>query len=141
MLRTTPGIDDLRISTCFRTKPVEAIGPDFCNAVAQISTTLGSPQLMETLLAIESCHGRTREHWHAPRTLDMDLIAYGTTRITGSQLTIPHPRAHQRAFVLVPLCELDDSVLLGPPDLQALKPAHDWLGQLTPAQRSEVTPW
>lgn len=141
MLRATPGIEGLRISTCFRTKPVEATGPDFCNAVAQISTQLGSAQLMETLLAIEVRHGRTREHWHAPRTLDMDLIAYGTTRITSSQLTIPHPRAHERAFVLVPLCELDGGVLLGPPEKASLKPAHEWLGQLSAAQRSGVTLW
>lgn len=140
-LRGTPGIGSVTMSACFRTKPVEASGPDFCNAVAQISTTLAAAPLMEALLTIEMHHGRTRDHWHAPRTLDLDLIAYGTTRITGSQLTIPHPRAHERAFVLVPLCELDDSVLLGAPSAPTLLPARDWLHRLSAESRSEVRPW
>jgi 2-amino-4-hydroxy-6-hydroxymethyldihydropteridine diphosphokinase len=141
MLRTTPGVASLQISPCFRTKPVQATGPDFCNAVAGLDTTLSAPQLLELLLAIEARHGRTRDHWHAPRTLDLDLIAFGTTRITSSQLTLPHPRAHERAFVLMPLCELDGSVLLGPPDAAALMPARDWLARLSLQSQSEVVPW
>lgn len=140
-LRTTPGIASLKMSTCFRTKPVEAVGPDFCNAVAAIRTNLAAAGLMDVLLAIEAHHGRTRGHWHAPRTLDLDLIAYDSMRMTSSQLTIPHPRAHERAFVLMPLCELDDSVLLGPPASPTLLPARDWMRQLTARQRSEVVPW
>lgn len=140
-LRATPGVLSLKLSTCFRTKPVEAAGPDFCNAVAQVITTLAAAPLMDVLLTIELHHGRTREHWHAPRTLDLDLIAYNSIRMTSSQLTIPHPRAHERAFVLMPLCELDDSVPLGPPASPTLTPARDWLRQLSKESCSEVRPW
>lgn len=141
MLGATPGIAVLAMSACFRTKPVEATGPDFCNAVAKIQTSLSATDLLTVLLAIEAQHGRTRDHWHAPRTLDLDLIAYGSVRIASSQLTIPHPRAHERAFVLVPLCELDDRVLLGPPESAALAAAGKWLEKLPATCRSDIVPW
>lgn len=140
-LRTSQGIATLRLSRCFRTKPVQASGPDYCNAVAEVQTSLTAVALMELLLAIEARHGRRRDHWHAPRTLDLDLIAFDALRIVGSQLTIPHPRAHERAFVLVPLCELNDRVMLGAPSSETLRPACDWLQQLPADELGDVSPW
>ena len=140
-LRAMPGIEAVTLSSCFRTAPVQASGPDFCNAVAHVRTRLTPAQLLDALLAVEHAHGRTRDHWHAPRTLDLDLLAHGDTRIIGSQLTIPHPRAHERAFVLVPLCELNDRVLLGPPESATLMPARHWHGLLSAQSLSDIRPW
>ncbi len=141
VLREVPAITACRASRFYRTLPVEATGPDFCNGIAEITTSLSAVQLLELLLSIEMQFGRERTGWHAPRTLDLDLISHGTTRIVSSQLTVPHPRAHARAFVLIPLCELDETVLLGPPEAEGLVSARDWHARLTPADRAEVLPW
>ncbi len=141
VLQEQSSITACRASRLFRTLPVEATGPDFCNAIAEITTSLSALQLLELLLSIEMRFGRERTGWHAPRTLDLDLIAHGTTRIVSSQLTVPHPRAHARAFVLIPLCELDDTVLLGPPETDELVSARDWRARLSSADRAEVSPW
>lgn len=140
-LETSPGIFSLRVSPFYRTQPIEASGPDFCNAVAEVTTDQSPVQLLGLLLSIEQSFGRLRSDWHAPRTLDLDLISFGHTRIASSQLTVPHPRAHERAFVLVPLCAMNPSVLLGPPDAAALRPASEWLARLSPRQLAQVAPW
>ena len=140
-LRDAQGVASLRASRMYRTLPVQARGPDFCNAVAEIETTLTAAQLLDLLLSIEQEFGRERSVWHAPRTLDLDLIAMHATRIVSSQLTVPHPRAHERAFVLVPLCEINADVLLGPPEAAQLEPAHDWARRLALAARAEVSVW
>lgn len=140
-LKASAGIASLRVSPFYRTKPVEARGPDFCNAVAEITTDQSPAQLLDLLLSTEQAFGRQRSEWHAPRTLDLDLIAYGTTRILGSQLTVPHPRAHERAFVLIPICTLNPSVLLGPPEAAQLAPASVWQAALSAAERAHVVPW
>ncbi|HLR12731.1 MAG TPA: 2-amino-4-hydroxy-6-hydroxymethyldihydropteridine diphosphokinase, partial [Burkholderiaceae bacterium] len=62
--------------------------------------------LLHALQTIETRHGRTRPYHHAPRTLDLDILFYGDETINQPELTLPHPRMHQRAFVLEPLCEL-----------------------------------
>jgi len=80
--------------------------PDFINAVARIDTGLGPPRLLAELQAIEKRHGRERSFPDAPRTLDLDLLLYGDEVITSISLTVPHPRMHQRAFVLRPLAEI-----------------------------------
>jgi 2-amino-4-hydroxy-6-hydroxymethyldihydropteridine diphosphokinase len=86
--------------------------PSFVNAVARIETGLAPLDLLDALLAIERRHGRDRERdlrW-GPRTLDLDLLLYGSMRIAQPQLTVPHPQLHRRAFVLVPLAEIDPAL-------------------------------
>ena len=86
--------------------------PDFLNAVVTIRTLLSPRALLQACQAIELRHGRTRDIEDGPRTLDIDLIAYGDLVAQASDLTIPHPRAGGRAFVLVPWAELDPTALL-----------------------------
>ncbi|HSU76161.1 MAG TPA: 2-amino-4-hydroxy-6-hydroxymethyldihydropteridine diphosphokinase [Burkholderiales bacterium] len=83
-----------------------AAQPDFINAVAELDTTLGAEQLLAELQAIEARHGRRRSFANAPRTLDLDLLLYGDARIDEPHLRVPHPRMHERAFVLRPLVEI-----------------------------------
>ena len=80
--------------------------PDFINAVAKVETTLPPRALLDALLAIERRFGRERAFQNAPRTLDLDLVLYDEIEVHEPGLTIPHPRMHERAFVMVPLAEI-----------------------------------
>lgn len=94
-------------SSLYRTAPLGLKHqPDFINAVAAVDTALAPLALLEALFAIEARFGRSRSVPNAPRTLDLDLLLYGDTRLNEAQLTLPHPRMHQRAFVLAPLAEI-----------------------------------
>jgi 2-amino-4-hydroxy-6-hydroxymethyldihydropteridine diphosphokinase len=95
-----------RRSSCYRSAPVQASGPDFVNAVVEVETALSPHELMARLQAIERTHGRERSYRNAPRTLDLDLLLYGDRCVETPALTVPHPRLHERAFVLAPLAEL-----------------------------------
>jgi 2-amino-4-hydroxy-6-hydroxymethyldihydropteridine diphosphokinase len=94
-------------SSLYRSAPV-GIGeqPDFVNAVAEIDTSLSARALLGELLALEARFGRRRERPGAPRTLDLDLLLYGGSIIAEPDLIVPHPRMHERAFVLAPLMEI-----------------------------------
>ncbi|MDZ4103778.1 MAG: 2-amino-4-hydroxy-6-hydroxymethyldihydropteridine diphosphokinase [Hydrogenophaga sp.] len=105
-LDEVPGVRVVRASSLYRTAPVESTGPDYLNAVAEVSTSLIAPALLDALLAIEQQAGRERPYRNAPRTLDLDLLLYGGARIDSPRLTVPHPRMWARAFVLVPLREI-----------------------------------
>lgn len=106
------------VSSVYRTRPVDADGPDYLNAVAAISSALGPLELLHALLALEREHDRTRPYWHAPRTLDLDLLWFGGAVRASDELTLPHPRMLQRAFVLEPLTELlENQRMRVPPDL------------------------
>jgi 2-amino-4-hydroxy-6-hydroxymethyldihydropteridine diphosphokinase len=105
-LAATPGIRMRQASSLYRTAPMDSSGPDYINAVAEIATTLTAPALLGAMQAIENSAGRERPYRNAPRTLDLDLLLYGDARIDSSRLTVPHPRMHERAFVLVPLREI-----------------------------------
>jgi 2-amino-4-hydroxy-6-hydroxymethyldihydropteridine diphosphokinase len=97
----------LAFSSLYRTAPVGKLDqPDFINAVALIKTGLAPHHLLEALLEIEHHHGRKREYRDGPRTLDLDILMYDDLHCSDSHLTLPHPRMHQRAFVLQPLCEI-----------------------------------
>jgi 2-amino-4-hydroxy-6-hydroxymethyldihydropteridine diphosphokinase len=85
---------------------VAAPGADYLNAVVELQTGLSAPALLDHLLLIEHAAGRVRPYRNAPRTLDLDLLLYGSARIDSARLTLPHPRMGQRAFVLVPLAEI-----------------------------------
>ncbi|MDR7153055.1 2-amino-4-hydroxy-6-hydroxymethyldihydropteridine diphosphokinase [Hydrogenophaga palleronii] len=106
VLAQTPGISGLRCSGLYRSAPVDASGPDFINAVVELRTLLTAPELLDALQAIETEAGRLRPYRHAPRTLDLDLLLYGSASVASTRLTVPHPRMWQRAFVLVPLADL-----------------------------------
>ena len=94
-------------SSLYRTAPVGyAAQPDFINAVVALETALSPRELLDALLAVELSHGRVREFANAPRTLDLDVLLYGALQVQEEGLTIPHPRMHERAFVLVPLNEI-----------------------------------
>lgn len=105
----------VRSSSLYRSAPVGYLDqPDFVNAVAQIETGLGPRELLEALLAVERRHGRMRDFPNAPRTLDLDIALYGGLTLHEHGLTIPHPRMHERAFVIVPLAEIaPDAVVPG----------------------------
>ncbi len=95
-------------SSLYRSAPLEAPGqPDYVNAVAALDTELSAAQLLAALQDLERSHGRERPYPNAPRTLDLDLLLYGELCLASSMLTLPHPRMHERAFVLAPLLELD----------------------------------
>ena len=101
-----PGTQVERVSSLYRSAPVDAAGPDYLNAVALLATTLAPEALLRALQRIEDAAGRERPFVNAPRTLDLDILRFGTRVITTPQLAVPHPRMGQRAFVLLPLAEL-----------------------------------
>ncbi|MDB5753064.1 MAG: 2-amino-4-hydroxy-6-hydroxymethyldihydropteridine pyrophosphokinae [Ramlibacter sp.] len=101
-----PGTSVLRTSRFYRSAPLDAGGPDYINAVALVRTVLAAPELLAALQALEQLAGRERPYRNAPRTLDLDLLLYGSARIASPALTVPHPRLRERAFVLVPLAEV-----------------------------------
>jgi len=95
-------------SALYRSEPLDAPGqPDYVNAAAGVDTDLSAAQLLAALQDLELRHGRERPTPNAPRTLDLDLLLYGDSAFQSAMLTLPHPRMHQRAFVLVPLLDLD----------------------------------
>lgn len=98
------------VSSAWRSAPVDSDGPDYLNAVARVRTDLPPLTLLAALQAIESRHGRERPYRNAPRTLDLDLLLYGDQTVDLDRLSVPHPRLHQRAFVLRPLLELDPAL-------------------------------
>jgi 2-amino-4-hydroxy-6-hydroxymethyldihydropteridine diphosphokinase len=107
-----PGVSSVATSPFYRSAPVDAQGPDFINAVAVVDTTLPPLELFDALQAIELRHGRERPYRNAPRTLDLDLLLYGAGAVATERLTLPHPRMHERAFVLLPLHDLAPDLVL-----------------------------
>jgi len=111
-LAALPGTRVLRQSSLYRSAPIESSGPDYLNAVAALDTGLGPHELLHALQAIERDHGRERPYRNAPRTLDLDLLLHDSLTLETPELTLPHPRLHQRAFVLLPLAELAPQLLI-----------------------------
>jgi 2-amino-4-hydroxy-6-hydroxymethyldihydropteridine diphosphokinase len=100
--------------------------PPFLNAVAALDTELGPDPLLDVLLAVEAAHGRVRDVRWGPRTLDLDLVWFEGVVRDDPRLTLPHPRAHEREFVLRPLCDLAPDLLLHG------RTAREWLDSLEP---------
>ncbi|WP_082524780.1 2-amino-4-hydroxy-6-hydroxymethyldihydropteridine diphosphokinase [Pseudorhodoferax sp. Leaf274] len=96
----------VRHSSLYRTKPVDAGGPDYLNAVAELATELPPHQLLAHLQALELQAGRERPYRNAPRTLDLDVLLYGAVVMDTPSLQVPHPRLWERAFALLPLSEI-----------------------------------
>lgn len=137
VLRSWPrdGLDMrvVAVSSLHRTAPWEAEGPDFLNAVVALDGRAEPLEVLRALQAIEAMAGRERPYRNAPRTLDLDLLLHGDRLIRTPELTVPHPRARERAFVCVPLMELapdltwpdDGTRLLMPPGPQAIERVED----------------
>lgn len=104
----SPGLAFVAVSGVFETSPVGGPGqPDYLNAVLIAETLLPARAILERCQGVELSFGRTRQERWGPRTLDLDLIVYGDEVSDDPELTLPHPRAHERAFVLAPWCEAD----------------------------------
>ncbi len=94
------------VSSLYRSAPIDAGGPDYLNAVALVRTQMQPLPFLQALQAIEQAAGRQRSYRNAPRTLDLDIELWGEQVIDLPDLSVPHPRMWQRAFVLLPLAEL-----------------------------------
>lgn len=105
-LGALPGVKVTAQSSYYSTAPIDSSGPDYTNAVVSVHTTLTAPALLACLQSIESAAGRVRPYRNAPRTLDLDILLYGDAYVSSADLSIPHPRMLQRAFVLLPLSEI-----------------------------------
>ncbi|MEM9162433.1 MAG: 2-amino-4-hydroxy-6-hydroxymethyldihydropteridine diphosphokinase [Cyanobacteria bacterium P01_F01_bin.4] len=108
-LDTLDGLPDIAVaarSRIYKTAPVGPPQPDYCNCCALLQTTMPPLALMRQLLAVEQQFGRVRRERWGPRLLDIDLVLYGDFTMETPELTLPHPRFHERAFVLVPLSEI-----------------------------------
>ena len=110
-INALPNCSVKKASSLYKTAPLEILpghapGGDYINAVVEIETSLPAPTLLQLLQQIEQAAGRERPHINAPRTLDLDLLLYGSGSIDSANLTVPHPRMWRRAFVLVPLAEI-----------------------------------
>jgi 2-amino-4-hydroxy-6-hydroxymethyldihydropteridine diphosphokinase len=102
-----PGTQLVARSRLYRTRPFGPVQQgDFINAVAGLLTQLSAQQLLEGIRGIEAAAGRVREARWGPRTLDLDLLVYGTERIATAELTVPHPGIAERGFVLAPLADI-----------------------------------
>jgi len=124
-LDAIPASTRLAVSSLYRTAPVGLKHqPDFINAVAALETQLAPQELLDALFAIEAGFGRRRSIRNAPRTLDLDLLLHGDATLQTPTLTLPHPRMHERAFVLAPLAEIAP---------QAVIPGHGTVAQLCAA--------
>ncbi len=122
-LEALPGVRLRAVSGLYQSPPMgDRVQPDYINAVVQVETELSPEQLLDAMQEIERAHGREEEHEHwASRTLDLDLLLWGQEQRADDRLTLPHPGAHERAFVLAPLQELDVGLEV---------PGHGSVGQL-----------
>jgi 2-amino-4-hydroxy-6-hydroxymethyldihydropteridine diphosphokinase len=109
----SPGLKFVAVSPVYETSPVGGPPqPDYLNAVLMADTTLPAQALLERCHGVEATLGRTRDERWGPRTLDLDLIVYGDEVSKDPELTLPHPRAHERAFVLAPWLAADQDAAL-----------------------------
>ncbi|MBD9395677.1 2-amino-4-hydroxy-6-hydroxymethyldihydropteridine diphosphokinase [Acidovorax sp. ACV01] len=133
-----PGTQLLRVSPLYGSAPVDAGGPDYLNAVAELATTQAPQALLKALQTIEQAAGRERPYRNAPRTLDLDILWFGGQVVDTPELAVPHPRMAERAFVLRPLADLApervDATWLqavATQDIHVLEGPH-WAADLTP---------
>lgn len=105
-LRSFPGLEDFQSSSIYETQPINVGGGFFLNAVWSFETVLAAADLLKKLQEIELKTGREPGQKNTARTLDLDILFYGADIIRGNPLIVPHPRLHERPFVLMPLCDL-----------------------------------
>jgi len=142
-LASTPGVVAVAVSGVFETDPIGGPEqPDFLNAVVVVDTTLPAGELLERAQVIEQQHDRVRAERWGPRTLDIDVVAFGDIVIDEPDLVIPHPRAARRPFVLVPWAQADPAAslpghgpvveLLAGLDVSGVRPRTDLALRLEP---------
>ena len=113
LLRAADGVEVVAVSQLRETKPVGAVDqPPFLNGAVAVDTRLSARALLELLLETERSLGRVRTERWGPRTIDLDLLAYGDEIVDEPGLRVPHPRLHERRFALEPLAELDPGLEL-----------------------------
>ncbi|WP_203364404.1 2-amino-4-hydroxy-6-hydroxymethyldihydropteridine diphosphokinase [Bacillus sp. REN10] len=111
MLHEEKEIEIERLSSIYETDPVGYTEQmSFLNMAVQIATSLSAEELLDKCLSIESQLGRVREIRWGPRTIDLDILLYNQDNIKSEKLIVPHPRMHERAFVLIPLFEIDSTI-------------------------------
>ncbi len=132
-LGAIPGLQIRRVAGIYRTAPLGPVAQDwYLNTVAEIATDLEPAALLERCQALEQALGRVRhEHW-GPRTIDIDVLWLENFSVTSPGLTVPHPGAHLRSFVLAPWCELAPELRLHG------HPLHYWLQRADPLGLAEV---
>jgi 2-amino-4-hydroxy-6-hydroxymethyldihydropteridine diphosphokinase len=134
LLAAADGLRPVRSSRVYETVPVGPPQPDFLNAVVEVETTLSARGLLDACLAVEQEMGRVRAERWGPRIVDVDVLTFGHQEVDEPGLQVPHPRMHERAFVLAPLLELDADpslpggrraagLLLGADLLEGVRPA------------------
>jgi len=140
-LRAVPGIVVERISSVYETAPVGyADQPSFLNMALSLTTELPPVGLLRRLLAIEQEMGRVREFRNGPRNIDLDLLVYGDASMDTPELTLPHPRMGERAFVLVPLKEVWPDAVPFPWEKQLSSFSMQEEGISLYSERDEATP-
>jgi 2-amino-4-hydroxy-6-hydroxymethyldihydropteridine diphosphokinase len=128
LLDVTEGIDVVRSSRIYETEPVGPPQPAYLNAVIEVDTSRSPRELLGAGLAVEDALGRVRAERWGPRTMDVDVLTYDGLTVDEPDLQIPHPRMHERGFVLVPLGELEaDPMLPGGRTLSSLRIPPDQL--------------
>ncbi|MFN7645684.1 MAG: 2-amino-4-hydroxy-6-hydroxymethyldihydropteridine diphosphokinase [Burkholderiales bacterium] len=132
-LRTLPRTRLVACSRLWASAPVDAGGPDYLNAVARLDTRLDAHDLLAALQAIEGRFGRERAYRNAPRTLDLDLLLAGDATIDTPSLVVPHPRLHERAFVLRPMADIDARIVV-----PGRGPVRQWLARVADQR---CVPW
>ncbi|PKR77523.1 2-amino-4-hydroxy-6-hydroxymethyldihydropteridine diphosphokinase [Halalkalibacillus sediminis] len=132
-LNDSTGIQVKGESSIYETKPVGYADQDnFLNMVVEVETSLGAYDLLRECQSIEANLGRTREIRFGPRTIDLDILLFDKEDIQSEELTVPHPRMVDRAFVLIPLYDLNPSVYINGRSLE------QWLGQLSEQDKKDV---
>ena len=125
-LAADPGLRDVKASSVYRTRPVGGVEqPDFLNAVVIADTDLLPADLLTLAHRVEQLFGRTRDVRWGPRTLDVDLLVVGDVVSDDPRLTLPHPRAAERGFVLIPWAEVDPDATL-PDGRRVADLAREW---------------
>ena len=133
LLRGHEGIEIVRSSRVYETAPVGPPQPDYLNAVIEVETSMSPRALLRTCLEVELSMGRERKEALGPRVIDIDVLTYGDEVIDEPGLQIPHPRMHERGFVLVPLLELTaDPLLPGGRKIAGLRLGPEVLGDVRP---------
>jgi 2-amino-4-hydroxy-6-hydroxymethyldihydropteridine diphosphokinase len=112
-IKKIEGVRILCESNLYETPPVGILGqPNFINAVIKIDSNLGPYEILNELLKIENITGRIRADKNGPRTLDLDILLFNNLILNEKKLTIPHPRMHERLFVLIPLRDIDEAIVI-----------------------------
>ena len=119
-LAATQDLTVLKVAPLYASAPIDSSGPNYINTVASLDTSLGPQELLAVLQKIELLHDRERPYINAPRTLDLDLLLYDDIKLDSPTLIIPHPRIHQRAFVLKPLYDIAGDLQLAQGSIQTL---------------------